>query len=76
MTETNPTARAAESPSEVRSAADALKRAKAELEKAQAYYENVRQQAIERREGRAPDQRRRRDRRHARRGPAPSRRRA
>ena len=47
MTDTNPTAPAAESPSEVCSAADALKRAKAELEKAQAYYEKVRKQAVE-----------------------------
>ena len=47
MTETNPAAGAAESPSEIHSAADALKRAKAELEKAQAYYEKVRKQAVE-----------------------------
>jgi ElaB/YqjD/DUF883 family membrane-anchored ribosome-binding protein len=38
----------AETPSEVCSAAEALKRAKEELEKAQAFYENVRQQAAER----------------------------
>ena len=47
MTETNNAAAAAESPSEIHSAADALKRAKAEFEKAQAYYEKVRQQAVE-----------------------------
>ena len=37
-----------ESSNEVCSAANALKRAKAEFEKAQAYYEKVRQQAVER----------------------------
>jgi ElaB/YqjD/DUF883 family membrane-anchored ribosome-binding protein len=47
MTETNPAAPSAESPGEIHSAADALKRAKAELEKAQAYYEKVRKQAVE-----------------------------
>ena len=48
MTETNPVAGAAESPSEIHSAADALKRAKAEFEKAQAYYETIRQEAADR----------------------------
>jgi ElaB/YqjD/DUF883 family membrane-anchored ribosome-binding protein len=38
----------AESSDEVCSAAEALKCAKAELEKAEAYYEKVRQQAVER----------------------------
>lgn len=47
MTDTNDTTPAAESSSDVCSAADALKRAKAEFEKAQAYYEQVRQQAVE-----------------------------
>ena len=47
MTETNTTTPDRESPSEICSAADALKRAKAEFEKAQAYYEKVRQQAVE-----------------------------
>lgn len=41
----NPTA---ETSGDVCSAADALKRAKAEFEKAQAFYENVRQQATDR----------------------------
>jgi ElaB/YqjD/DUF883 family membrane-anchored ribosome-binding protein len=48
MTETNSATPSPEPPSEVCSAADALKRAKAELEKAQAFYETVRQQAAER----------------------------
>ena len=48
MTDTNDTAPAADSPDGGCSAADALKRAKAELDKAQAYYEQVRQQAVER----------------------------
>jgi ElaB/YqjD/DUF883 family membrane-anchored ribosome-binding protein len=48
MTDTNNTTPAAEPTSEGCSAAEALKRAKAELEKAQAYYEQVRQQAVER----------------------------
>jgi ElaB/YqjD/DUF883 family membrane-anchored ribosome-binding protein len=39
---------AADGPDPVRTAADALHRAKAELEKAQAFYEHVRQQAAER----------------------------
>jgi ElaB/YqjD/DUF883 family membrane-anchored ribosome-binding protein len=47
MTEKNHAAGAAESPNDVCSAADALQRAKAELEKAQAYYEKVRKQAVE-----------------------------
>jgi hypothetical protein len=41
---TNP----AESPGDACSAADALRRAKAELEKAQAFYEHVREQTAER----------------------------
>jgi ElaB/YqjD/DUF883 family membrane-anchored ribosome-binding protein len=48
MTDTNNATPAAESSGETCSAADALKRAKLELEKAQAYYENLRQQAVER----------------------------
>ena len=48
MTETNNAAGTAESPGEIHSAADALKRAKAELEKAQAFYDHLRQQATER----------------------------
>jgi ElaB/YqjD/DUF883 family membrane-anchored ribosome-binding protein len=47
MSETNNAAATADSPDEVCSAADALQRAKAEFEKAQAYYEKVRQQAVE-----------------------------
>jgi ElaB/YqjD/DUF883 family membrane-anchored ribosome-binding protein len=47
MSETSDTGTADRSPSEACSAADALKRAKAEFEKAQAYYEKVRQQAVE-----------------------------
>ena len=39
---------APEASPEVCSAAEALKRAKAELEKAQAFYEKVRQEAVER----------------------------
>ena len=48
MNDTNNPNPTAESPGEACSAADALKRAKAELEKAQAFYDNVRQQASER----------------------------
>jgi hypothetical protein len=48
MSEENTTTTAAESPSDVCSAAAALKRAKAELEKAQAFYEHVCQQTTER----------------------------
>jgi ElaB/YqjD/DUF883 family membrane-anchored ribosome-binding protein len=48
MTNTKQASSAEESPSEVCSAAEALKLAKAELEKAQAFYEKVRQQAAER----------------------------
>ena len=48
MTDGNTTNPAAESPNEACSAADALRRAKAELEKAQAFYEHVRQQTAER----------------------------
>lgn len=48
MSDIDNAAGAEESPSEVCSAADALKRAKAEFEKAQTYYEKVRQQAVER----------------------------
>lgn len=48
MTEENTTNTTAESPSDVCSAADALKMAKAELEKAQAFYEHLRQQTAER----------------------------
>ena len=48
MNDTNHAAGAEESPSEVCSAAEALKRAKTEFEKAQTYYEKVRQQAAER----------------------------
>ena len=48
MTDTNNASPLPDSPSETCSAADALKRAKAEFEKAQALYENVRQQAAER----------------------------
>jgi ElaB/YqjD/DUF883 family membrane-anchored ribosome-binding protein len=47
MTDTNNATPDAQLPSEVCSAADALKLAKAEFEKAQAYYEKVRQQAVE-----------------------------
>ena len=47
MSDENTTA-SDESPNAACSAADALKRAKAELEKAQAFYEHVRQQATER----------------------------
>ena len=47
MSDENTTA-SDESPSTACSAADALKRAKAELEKAQAFYEHVRQQATDR----------------------------
>jgi ElaB/YqjD/DUF883 family membrane-anchored ribosome-binding protein len=47
MSDTNNATPAAEGPDEVCSAADALQRAKAEFEKAQAYYEKVRQQAVE-----------------------------
>jgi ElaB/YqjD/DUF883 family membrane-anchored ribosome-binding protein len=48
MTDKNNATPAADSPSEACSAADALKRARAEFEKAQAFYESVRQQATER----------------------------
>lgn len=48
MTNTKNAAASAETSNEVCSAADALKRAKAEFEKAQAFYENVRQQATDR----------------------------
>jgi ElaB/YqjD/DUF883 family membrane-anchored ribosome-binding protein len=48
MSEEHTTSAADESPSAVCSAAEALRRAKAELEKAQAFYESVRQQAAER----------------------------
>ena len=48
MTDTNNATPSAETSGEVCSAADALKLAKAELEKAQAFYENVRQQAADR----------------------------
>jgi hypothetical protein len=48
MTDENSTAPAGESPRDVCSAAAALKRAKAELEKAQAFYEHVCRQTTER----------------------------
>ena len=48
MSDVNPATSSSQEPAEVRSAADALKRAKAEFEKAQACYESVRQQAAER----------------------------
>jgi ElaB/YqjD/DUF883 family membrane-anchored ribosome-binding protein len=48
MSDENNTTASAEASSEVCSAADALKRAKAELEKAQAFYESVCQEATER----------------------------
>jgi ElaB/YqjD/DUF883 family membrane-anchored ribosome-binding protein len=48
MTHTKNTTSSAEASDEVCSAADALQRAKAEFEKAQAFYENVRQQATDR----------------------------
>ena len=48
MSEENTTTTAAESPDDVCSAAAALKRAKAELEKAQAFYEHVCRQTTER----------------------------
>ena len=48
MNDTNNTTPAAEVPSDVCSAADALQRAKAEFENAQVCYDNVRQQAVER----------------------------
>ena len=48
MVDENSSPASAESSAEVCSAAEALKRAKAELEKARAFYENVRQQAAER----------------------------
>jgi len=47
MTETNHSVGDADAPGDIQSATDALKRAKAEFEKAQAYYERVRQQAVE-----------------------------
>jgi ElaB/YqjD/DUF883 family membrane-anchored ribosome-binding protein len=48
MTDTNNTGPSPESTGETCSAAEVLKRAKAELENAQAYYEEVRQQAVDR----------------------------
>jgi ElaB/YqjD/DUF883 family membrane-anchored ribosome-binding protein len=48
MSDTNNPTATAEASGEACSAADALKRAKAELEKAQAFYESLRQQAAER----------------------------
>jgi ElaB/YqjD/DUF883 family membrane-anchored ribosome-binding protein len=48
MSEESTTTAAAESPDDVCSAAAALKRAKAELEKAQAFYEHVCQQTTDR----------------------------
>jgi ElaB/YqjD/DUF883 family membrane-anchored ribosome-binding protein len=48
MSDTDNAAPAAESSGEVCSAAEALKRAKAEFEKAKNYYETVRQQAVDR----------------------------
>ena len=48
MTDTNNANPSPESSGEVCSAAEAMKRAKAELEKAQAFYEKVCQQATER----------------------------
>ncbi len=48
MTDTNTATSSSQEPAEVCSAAEALKRAKEEFEKAQAYYESVRQQAVER----------------------------
>ena len=47
MTDENTTNPATESPSEACSPAEVLKRAKAEMEKAHAFYEHVRQQAAE-----------------------------
>ena len=47
MTDTNNATPAGDSPSEMCSAAEALKRARAEFEKAQAFYQQVRQQATE-----------------------------
>jgi ElaB/YqjD/DUF883 family membrane-anchored ribosome-binding protein len=48
MTHMNDAAEAAQAPGEIRTAADALKRAKVEFEKAQAFYEQIRQQATDR----------------------------
>jgi ElaB/YqjD/DUF883 family membrane-anchored ribosome-binding protein len=48
MTDVNTATSSPQAPADVCSAADALKRAKEEFEKAQAYYENVCQQAAER----------------------------
>ena len=48
MSEENTTTTSAEPPDDVCSAAAALKRAKAELEKAQAFYEHLCQQTTER----------------------------
>ena len=62
-----------QSPDETCSVADALGRAKAELENVQAYCENVRQQAAERLKTLLRRQRGRRDRWHARCGSPPSR---
>ena len=47
MTDMNDASSPAESSSDVCSAADAVKRAKAEFERAQAFYETVRQEAAE-----------------------------
>ncbi len=73
MNDVNPATSSSPEPAEVCSAADALRRAKEEFEKAQAYYESVRQQAVERIKTILRLLRRRRDRRHARCGPSPSR---
>jgi len=48
MTDKNTTNPAVQSPSEACSAADALRRAKAEMEKAHDFYEHVREQTAER----------------------------
>ena len=48
MTDENTTSPAVESPSEACSPDEVLKRAKAEMEKAHAFYEHVREQAAER----------------------------
>jgi ElaB/YqjD/DUF883 family membrane-anchored ribosome-binding protein len=48
MSDENSATSSSSEPAEVCSAADAVKRAKEELEKAQAYYQSVRQQATER----------------------------
>ena len=72
MTDTNTATSSPQQPAEVCSAAEAVKRAKEEFEKAQAYYESVRQQAVEGLKAVRACLRRRRDRRHARCGPSPS----